>query len=529
VTYALKSDKSSASSVTSGWSLSSSNADVLQINASTGACTAKKTGTATVVATRNGQTVTKDVTVFGDGIEGSDVVFVGSSAKYVPMQPASFSWSWGAKGTNIKQSGVKFTSAGVLTAGNIPIKVALSATLSVSKDSDAPVTLNKNVYVVGALSGGGTMARGETKTLTLDVPEGLSLSSSELVWGSNDENVATVKNGVVTGRLGGKTSIWVAPKDAVSTDANGKTRVVGSMYQSVDVTVTDSIARPEIKVSGLGSKTYTGGAIKPVPVLTCGDKTLVRGTDYSIASYANNVKVGTASIVLKGKDGFAGTTRTVTFKIVQAKVSSAKAAAIAKQAYTGKAVKPKPKLTFGGKTLKLGTDYTLAYKNNKNAGTATVVVTGKGNFKGTKNVSFKIVAPTVSYRTYVQGAGWKAWVKGGKTSGLVGKSKRAEALKVKVSTLPVTGGITYRAYVQDSGWQAWKSNGATAGLANKGKRLEALQVKLTGKLAKLYDVQYRTYCQRVGWTKWVRNGTSAGKAKSGLRIEALQVKLVPKG
>ena len=38
-----------------------------------------------------------------------------------------------------------------------------------------------------------------------------------------------------------------------------------------------------------------------------------------------------------------------------------------------------------------GTDYTVTYKNNKNIGTATVTITGKGDYKGTKTLKFRIV------------------------------------------------------------------------------------------------------------------------------------------
>ena len=72
-------------------------------------------------------------------------------------------------------------------------------------------------------------------------------------------------------------------------------------------------------------------------------------------------------------------------------ISKATASAIKNQTYTGKAMKPAVKLTYGGKTLKNGTDYTLTYKANKNAGTAAVTVTGKGGFTGTKKLTFKIV------------------------------------------------------------------------------------------------------------------------------------------
>ena len=45
-------------------------------------------------------------------------------------------------------------------------------------------------------------------------------------------------------------------------------------------------------------------------------------------------------------------------------------------------------------TLKQGTDYTLTYKNNKKAGTATVTITGKGNYAGSVKKTFKVVKGT---------------------------------------------------------------------------------------------------------------------------------------
>ncbi len=57
---------------------------------------------------------------------------------------------------------------------------------------------------------------------------------------------------------------------------------------------------------------------------------------------------------------------------------------------TGKAIEPQPTVICDSKTLKQGTDYTVSYENNVNPGTARVYVTGKGNYSGTKSVSFTI-------------------------------------------------------------------------------------------------------------------------------------------
>ena len=79
----------------------------------------------------------------------------------------------------------------------------------------------------------------------------------------------------------------------------------------------------------LADQTYTGNEVKLsyadlTRVLYTGKKNspkyLVPGTDFEIVSYSNNIKRGTAKVVLKGKGSYAGT-KTLTFKIVQRKVS----------------------------------------------------------------------------------------------------------------------------------------------------------------------------------------------------------------
>ncbi len=74
------------------------------------------------------------------------------------------------------------------------------------------------------------------------------------------------------------------------------------------------------------------------------------------------------------------------------KTSIAKAAVnrIEDQYYTGKAIEPSLALTYAGSSLKINEDYTVSYENNKNIGTATVKITGKGNYTGEVSVTFQI-------------------------------------------------------------------------------------------------------------------------------------------
>lgn len=71
-------------------------------------------------------------------------------------------------------------------------------------------------------------------------------------------------------------------------------------------------------------------------------------------------------------------------------ISGATVSAIPAKTYNGSSQKPAPTVTYDDVTLKSGTDYSVSYKNNLYAGTATVTITGKGKFGGTKTVTFTI-------------------------------------------------------------------------------------------------------------------------------------------
>jgi hypothetical protein len=59
--------------------------------------------------------------------------------------------------------------------------------------------------------------------------------------------------------------------------------------------------------------------------------------------------------------------------------------------YDGKPKTPSVTVTLDGKKLVFNTDYTVAYRNNTDAGTAMITVTGQGCYTGSKTVGFTIV------------------------------------------------------------------------------------------------------------------------------------------
>ncbi len=208
----------------------------------------------------------------------------------------------------------------------------------------------------------------------------------------------------VTAQVGGKTLTLKNKTDYTvaykNNKAAGKATVTVTGTGNYTGTLTKNFTIKPVKIASVtlekASMPYTGKAVKPdmtVKATVNGKTVTLKGTrDYTV-TYKNNVKAGKATLTVKGRGNFTGTL-TKTFTIKPVKIASVTLAKTS-MPYTGKAVKPKVtvKARVAGKavTLKAGTDYTVKYVNNVKAGTAKVIVTGKGNFTGTVTKTFKIV------------------------------------------------------------------------------------------------------------------------------------------
>lgn len=58
--------------------------------------------------------------------------------------------------------------------------------------------------------------------------------------------------------------------------------------------------------------------------------------------------------------------------------------------YSGSQITPTVTVSDSSSTLTLGTDYEVSYENNVNAGNAKIIIAGKGNYVGSKDVVFQI-------------------------------------------------------------------------------------------------------------------------------------------
>lgn len=142
------------------------------------------------------------------------------------------------------------------------------------------------------------------------------------------------------------------------------------------------------------SLTYNGSTLSPAVTVKYGNATLKKNTDYTVA-YSNNVNAGTGTITITGKGIYGGSVKK-TFTIKRLGISATAVSGTGNKIYTGSAIKPVPAVKVGGRTLKNGTDFTVSYKNNTEPGTATLIVTGKGNYSGSVAKTFRITARAIN-------------------------------------------------------------------------------------------------------------------------------------
>ena len=138
------------------------------------------------------------------------------------------------------------------------------------------------------------------------------------------------------------------------------------------------------------SYTYDGKLKKPTVTVTGADGKTIAADNYTVSYAKGRKNAGSYAVTVTFKGNYTGTKKlSFTIKAKDA-IGKSTVTGIKNKTYTGKAIKQSITLKSGSTTLKSGTDYTVAYKNNKNVGKATLTITGKGNYSGTKKLTFKI-------------------------------------------------------------------------------------------------------------------------------------------
>jgi hypothetical protein len=178
-------------------------------------------------------------------------------------------------------------------------------------------------------------------------------------------------------------------------------KVVGNNnYNDIDTkSFTVTIAKASISpVVTLEGWTYSESAKTPMVKnnLSNGQVTFrykVKGAadDTYSSTVPTNAGQYTVKAVIAETNNYLGGETTADFTISAKALSKDMVEDIEEQIYSGSAIEPKPVVKDGNSTLKEGTDYTLAYSDNNESGTATITITGKGNYLGTVTIQFIII------------------------------------------------------------------------------------------------------------------------------------------
>ncbi len=130
---------------------------------------------------------------------------------------------------------------------------------------------------------------------------------------------------------------------------------------------------------------YTGEEL--CPVITA--KGLVEGEDF-VVEYKDNIDVGTATATIKGIGNYSDEF-IYNFHIGEKEIKTDDFVVdVADKVYTGKALETEIK------TELTDDDFKVEYNDNVNVGTATITITGKGNYKGVLTYNFAITPKAIT-------------------------------------------------------------------------------------------------------------------------------------
>lgn len=162
----------------------------------------------------------------------------------------------------------------------------------------------------------------------------------------------------------------------------------------VDIASEDVVTSEEIILS------YNKRIQKKVPSISFKGRKLKNKTDFTVEYVDNSAgayqNIGSYKMTVTGNGNFTGI-RQITVTITDKPLlSSASVERIPKQTYTGSEITPKLTVRVKNKVLTEGTDYIIAYQDNIEVGKAVAILTGIGDYAGTKTIQFQIIGTPIN-------------------------------------------------------------------------------------------------------------------------------------
>lgn len=229
----------------------------------------------------------------------------------------------------------------------LTMKDGVTLTNSGTITNNGTITGNGTLDGEGNLVGSGTVAQTITNNLKKDSAVSVTVSPSSATYGSKVSITATISRATNAITLAAENQNQV--EFFVGTNSNKKS--LGIVNVSGDTATLLNVEISQGKGFAFGENTIT-------------------------AQYSG-------SMGLKPQTGSTQLT-------VQRELKDAIVTVDGKYFYTNSPITPEVSVTWNGTPLTKDTDYTVDYTDNTNAGEATVTVSGKGNYTGTKTENFTI-------------------------------------------------------------------------------------------------------------------------------------------
>lgn len=345
----------------------------------------------------NAGTNTASVTVTGIGD------YSGTQTVYFTINPKALAM------TMVTLSATSFTYNGNEQKPTVTVKDG-GTTLSVDKDytvtwpADMVSQGTKTITITGIGNYSGTLEPTYTVGLKTVANAEVALSYESIVFNGSVQK-PTVTSVIVDGHklTAGTDYTTEFTSTADYTNQGGKSfKIKGTGNyageKELSYTIEQKAVTSSMIVLANENLVYTGLDQHPTVTIQdmVGTTNIITTDDYTLLN-PDHATVGTYVVTLTGKGNYKGTAEKQ-YSIIGNQAAGFTVAAIGAHEYTGAEIKPEPSVTDNNsRALTKGTDYTVEYSNNINAGTATVTVTGINGYSGTKSVNFEITPKSLNH------------------------------------------------------------------------------------------------------------------------------------
>ena len=273
------------------------------------------------------------------------------------------------------------TCNGTITGGTFTGKITSTGKLAGGDFSGADISGFKGTITGGTFAGYTISVIDSKLTLTITGENGAAVTGTIRDAGTYTVKVALDCDNYALAAGGDSFTITVRPLDLSGED------VVLRVEGPLTVGYTGASVYPQIEGNMLEVELngkYCGAL--PVDCFTI-----------EAAEGKNDVNAGDAYLTIVGRGNASGEAE-LAYTIIAKDIADAGVTVepIGELVYTGSALEPSVTVKDGEKALVKGTDYAVTYANNTNAGTATVTITGKGNYTGETEVTFEIVRKDIA-------------------------------------------------------------------------------------------------------------------------------------